>query len=675
MIEVTGEAGTAEHDAALLIRDALVRTWPGIEDTPAADDQVKIAASVKLSGQKISDIDVVVVGLLTGRRHIIPKGNAKDSDGASLLGSKVWVRSFVAAIEVKDHSASRMEISAGGVNVEYKDGWKSATDQNDKQRHALRQYLRDTAGASPFVYRCVMLRGIDELPKHRGVVQPEAGTIAARFDASALFMAMAMTGEMRKRGGEYVISSANDEPMQRILSSSLMVTLTPSNLDRRRMVRIASRPEEAREIANLLGTARVHIRGNGGTGKTVLMLQSAYEAFLSRGTRSLVLTYNTALSADIQRTLALMGIPGDGEAGGIRVRTVMSFMYSWLSRLGLAEGGDIDLEDYEGRCAEALRYFEDGALADEEIAKAIMAEPIEFGFDAILVDEAQDWPQPEADLLARLYGPQRISLADGLSQLVRGAPTNWRGQAAALKKGSEAARSLREGLRMKASLCKFANAVADEAGFQWHVTPNSQAPGGRVIIAAGNYATMAGLQQQVLRDAIMDGNMPIDLLHCVPPSTVQRLADGRASSELATSFEAQSWETWDAVDHATRRSFPRSASSLRIVQYESCRGLEGWITVLDGLDDFWELKWKSALMDEQALRGVADPDAYARAVAWRWCMIPLTRPIDTLAITLRSPDSELSRVIHAVSATMPDVVNEFSGSLTPNDLIQRRFRP
>lgn len=220
-------------------------------------------------------------------------------------------------------------------------------------------------------------------------------------------------------------------------------------------------------------------------------------------------------------------------------------------------------------------------------------------------------------------------------------------------------KSLREGLRMKASLCRFANAVAEEAGFQWHVTPNTQAPGGRVIIAHGNYASMKDLQAEVLRDSVKAGNMPIDLLHCVPPSTIVNLEGGKRKSELAKSFEGQSWEHWDAVDHTTRRSFPRSASSLRIVQYESCRGLEGWTTILDGLDEFWQLKRAAALDDHDALRDVADPVAHATAVAWRWCMIPLTRPIDTLVVTLRQSDSELARIIATVATSMGDVVEDY----------------
>ncbi|GLS35794.1 hypothetical protein GCM10010869_13830 [Mesorhizobium tianshanense] len=101
MIEVIGEEGTPEHDAAIAVKDALAKAWPGLDTSPDTDDHVKIAASVKLSGHKVSDIDVVVVGLFRTKHYIIPKSQARDADGNSLVGKQVRVRSFVAAIEVK----------------------------------------------------------------------------------------------------------------------------------------------------------------------------------------------------------------------------------------------------------------------------------------------------------------------------------------------------------------------------------------------------------------------------------------------------------------------------------------------------------------------------------------------------------------------------------------------
>lgn len=654
MIEIIGEPGSPEHDAALQVRDVLVRLWPGVDTSPSSDEEIKIASRLKLSGQKISDIDVVVVGLIATRRYLISKYQGKDAAGSSLIGAKVRAKSFVIAVEVKDHTADNLSIEAGGVSVKYRNGWKSATEQNEAQRYALLGYLRETTNTNPWVHRTVILRGIEELPRHRGVQQPTAGAVAARFDGPAFLMSMAMNSEIQKHGNEYVISSGDEETIQRVLASALFHPLIPSDMDRKRMDRIAARPIEAKEIAARLGKERVHLRGNGGTGKTILLLQSAYEAFLETGKRSLVLTYNTALTADIQRTLALMGIPSDGEAGGVAVRSVVSFMYSWLNRLGVVDEDGVDFKHYERKCADALSYIENGAIGQHEIDAVRASSPTEFSFDIVLVDEAQDWPQVEAALLARLYGPARISLADGLSQLIRGVPTDWK--STLLASDTPEIKNLREGLRMKANLCRFANAIAEAAGLQWHVTPNKLAPGGRIIITDGHYPDMAELQCEVQARAMSLGNMPVDLLHCVPPSGVNE-EQGRRSSALATSFLKRNWQVWDAVDETTRRTFPRTRESLRVIQYESCRGLEGWTTVLDGLDEFWEAKKAEALAKFLATGlGGTDPELQAEAVAWRWIMIPITRPIDTLVITIRSRKSALSRALESIAPHIEDFV-------------------
>lgn len=651
MIEVIGEPGSSEYQTALLVRDALTKAWRGINTSPPEEEHVKIASSVKLSGQKVSDVDVVVAGLFRTKRYIVPKSNAKDAEGNSIIGTKVRVRSFIVAVEVKDHPSGAMRIEAGAVKVKYADGWKSATDQNDAQRHALVGHFRDTTGSSPWVYRCVALLGIPELPRLRGIPQPSAGAVPSAFDALQFLMAAASVLGIRKSNGEHAISSGSEELMEKVLADGLFQKLRPSDLDRRRMDRIASRPQMARELGSLLGSQRVHLRGHGGTGKTILLLQAAYEAFIERGTRSLVLTYNIALAADIQRTIALMGIPSDGDAGGITVRTAMSFMYSWLGQLGLGKEGEVDLRDYEDDCREANDYFARGAIGKQEVDAIKVAHPSEFGFDAILVDEAQDWPQPEADLLVKLYGGNAIALADGFSQLVRGKATDWKSSVIGEPKGGE--RSLRDGLRMKASLAKFANALADEVGLQWRVAPSLEAPGGRIIVRIGRYSEMEALQREVLASAIKAGNMPVDLLHCVPPSEV-RASGNHRSSTLAEALRQNGWTTWDAVDEATRRAFPRSNDALRVVQYESCRGLEGWTTVLDGLDEAWE--WaRSGVAVGRSNEHV--PTEVVDAAAWLRIMIPVTRPIDTLVITLRDRGSRMAQVIGALAARLPDMVD------------------
>ncbi|WP_026989280.1 DNA/RNA helicase [Fodinicurvata sediminis] len=654
MIEILGPEGTAEFESALTVKDALVGIWPEIDTTSTDEDHIKIAAAVKLSGHKVSDLDVVVVGCFRKPRYIVPTRTVYDAEGNRILGAKIRVRSFIASIEVKDHPAEDIMIEAGGVSVRYGAMWKSATEQNEAQRYSLLEHLRDVTAANPWIYRCLLLRGIDQLPKTRGRIQPAAGAVPAHFDATSLLVAMASVNGIRKSGKEYVISSADEGVMDLVLNDGLFQPLMPSRLDRKRMDRLAARPTEAKKLGQLLGEHRVHLRGHGGTGKTILLLQSAYEAFLQQGKRCLVLTYNTALAADIQRTLALMTIPGEGDGGGIRIRTVMSFMYAWLKRLGVMEEGELEQADYEEQCREALRFLREEAISSSDIVDAKASDFLQFDYDAILIDEAQDWPQAEADLLCHLYGGSSISLADGIEQLVRGAPTNWKSSVSGQPKLGH--RYLETGLRMKSNLCSFANIVAEEAGLQWRISTNRDAVGGRIMIIMGDYRDKTKLQRSILSSSLEAGNMPIDLLHCVPPSGVIEAREGRYS-RLAESFNASGWNVWDGVDVSTRRQFPRSAEAMRIVQYESCRGLEGWAVVLDGLDEFWELKKSGGkkLATQQELVS-SDLDSYAEILAWRACMIPLTRPIDTLVITLRESSSTLAKSLLSLSATHSDMV-------------------
>lgn len=654
MIEVIGIERSAEFEAAMKIKQALTVYWPGVAESPPDQDHVKIASNTKLAGYKVSDVDIVVAGRFGRSRYIVPKKVLLDKDGNRLVGTRIRVRSLVAAIEVKGHDASGLEISNGGINVKYKEGYKSATDQNDAQLQALRNYFRDVTRKDPWIYRSVFLTGINELPKERGRQTPDAGAFAANFDLASMLCAMSGIYGIGKIGNEYTISSAVPETMDAVLAAPIFQKILPSTLDRQKMDRIAARPRAAKGFATKLGTERVHFRGEGGTGKTVLLAQTAHEAFKSYGKRSLFLTYNHALAADIQRLLALLGVPSSGDYGGVDVRTVMSFMYSWLRKLGVInEDEEFDFDRYSEHCEMALKFFNDGLLSDADIEKAMEANFEEFNLDAILVDEAQDWPQPEADLLVRLYGGERLSLADGISQLIRGKATDWR-SSVKNRKGTQNI-AFNECLRMKSNLGIFANAVAERAGLNWQVLPNTSAAGGRIIVRTGSFHEMSDLHQSLLSKASSEGNEPIDFLYCVPSSGVSMQGNTR-SSILGKNLANRGLAVWDGVDPIARKDYPRSTRDNRIVQYDSCRGLEGWVVVLDGLDSFWNDKFEGTYASSDSSNCAMSSKERARRVAWTWCMMALTRPIDTLVITINSDQSEVGKVLKRVAECNPDIV-------------------
>lgn len=654
MIEVVGIPGSHEYEVAQSIYQAFVLQWPGIENSPIAEESIKIAANTKLSGSQVSDVDIVIAARFNRNRFFAVRRPVKERDGKSVSGVKVRVKNFVCAVEVKSHDSSGISINGDEINVRYEGSWKSATDQNVKQVHALAKYL-ENQHLDCWVYRCVVLDGIDELPKVSGHVKPDAGAVAGKFTSGEFLSAIAGVNGLDKFRGEYSISSGKPDTIEKVLDAPIFQQIVPTRLDRQRMDRIAARKEDAVEIAQLLGKQRVHIRGHGGTGKTVLMMQAAHEAFERHGKRCLVLTYNNALASDIRRVLTLLGVPSSGDGGGVEVRTVMSFVYSWLSRLGVTTPGEKgSYETYEKECSECTDLIVGGAISRGDILAVIEEDWEKFSFDAIIVDEAQDWPQPEAKLLTALYGGEKVSVADGREQLLRGRPTDWSLTLGEAQEASE--RNLVRCLRMKKNLGIFANAVAAKAGLNWEVEPNDQAAGGQVIIVLGNYGSDPALVARLVEEAKKSGNDPVDFLHCVPSSGVRK-EDDRRFSDLADLLGSHGHETWDGVDEQTRQEFPRSNEAFRILQYESNRGLEGWTTVLDGFDEAIDQRSREEFKRQQmSSEQAGDPERRALLAAWRWGMISLTRPIDTLLISLRDVNSKPAKLLLEVAETHRDFV-------------------
>ena len=654
MIRIEGVEGTPELRTAHKLAELFERHWPGVTASDPTNDLMTIYASRKISGYKVSDLDIVIAAQLSTPRYFICKNDLRDDAGKRLIGSKIRVHSFIAALEVKDHDAAHLQLSAGNVDVKYADGWKSATAQNDAQKYALRNYLKDLTLMDPWVYRCLMLEGLDKLPKVRGRTMPDAATVANDFTINEFLGAMLAENHVRKLGNEYVMSSAPKHLMYDIQNSALFSKIVPSSLDRKRMDRIASRPAEARDLACFLGEKRIHLRGEGGTGKTVLLAQLAHEAFMSHGKRSLFLTYNRALAADIQRLLAMLDIPNSSESGGVDVKTVMSFTCSWLRTFGLLDQAQNASEDnYHSHCEEALNYIRTGAITREEISRKMREEWVQFEYDAILVDEAQDWPQSEADLIAEIYGANTITIADGRSQLVRGQPTNWKSQLQDAPNFIK--QSFFECLRMKKNLAIFANSVAERAGLNWEVKPSENAAGGRIIITTKPLSATNDLHEAECEIAYAAGNKPIDLLYCYPGKQSQ-IRDDFDYSHIESNFKNKGLEIWNGMDPITRQHYPRSVDQHRIVHYESCRGLEGWTTFLNGFDVFWQQRCTRALSDRNYIPALIDPDHWAQTQAWRWAMIPLTRSIDTIIINLSDENSVASKLLLKVAKNLPDFV-------------------
>ncbi|PXX98294.1 DNA/RNA helicase [Halomonas sp. LBP4] len=648
MIELFGAEGTSEYRVAVMVRNALEALWPGVSTTPHEQDDIRIAVSTKLAGYKVQDIDIVLAGRLARQRYFRPTRVIRGSSGNRLNAQPILVESFVIAIEVKDHADNFVRIIDDQVEVRYsRDGslkWKSATDQNVSQMHAVKDYLADMH-VDVFARRCMVF------PSLASITAPSA--VATGFNGHQLLTAASTSSRLLERRGQGVLSAGRRENMERVLAAPIFRVTIPTRLDRERMERLMSINPAVDEVLATLGVGTVFVRGYGGTGKTVLILQAAWKIFRQEGKRSLILTYNHALAADMRRLTALMNIPASVEEGGIRIGTVMSFLYKWFARLHLIDGDELDYARYPELCASAVEMFCEGAVRRDDIEEIVASDPDAFDFDQIFVDEGQDWPEGETALLKELYSPTRLCVADGVDQLTRGQRANWK---SGLPREACKTLPLPTCLRLKRNLSLFVDALAKVTGMGWEAEPNPAAGGGEVIVLCRPYGQAKDLHDEIVAALHADGNSAVDMLFCVPPTRVNE-AGGRRDSDMARLLEGWGQPCWDGVDPRSRLDFPRSADKARVVQYASCRGLEGWTVVLDGFDEFldWAARQKLKIeLTEEEHEGFVDLGMAAEREAWQWGMVALTRPIDTLVIQLADKESHFSRQLIDMVSNFPD---------------------
>jgi hypothetical protein len=454
---------------------------------------------------------------------------------------------------------------------------------------------------------------------------------------------------------EVLISFGSDEVFERILSPSfpLLQSLEPTPLDRRRMDRIAKAALPETWIDDL-GRKQIVIRGRGGVGKTVILLQMAYRAFDRERARSLMLTYNKALVADMRRTMALLGVPRSVEKGGISIETVHAFVGRLMHGLGIIQNYNGFLKEYDKHKELLLDYIQSKAVSQSDIDALISRNPLDFAWDIVFVDEGQDWPTNEIQILRAVYGPEHIVVADGVDQFVRSSVADW---SVGISREQLQPRRLKRCLRMKANLVLFVTDFAKALDLQdWDLEPNPDANGGRVIIVEGNLASQTQIYEQFCAEAAELGNYPVDLLACVPPSLVVH-ENQETFSLPGRALAARGKRVWDASSIDVREHFPTDREALRIVQYDSCRGLEGWTVINYGFDEFWEYKYQQGLSLPQepgSLFVIAEERA--AAFASHWAMIPLTRAMDTVVINVSAQPGLVRQALVHVQERRSDFV-------------------
>lgn len=636
--------------AALKIKECITTIWSDIE---RSEDKVTIYAGAKLFGYQSQDIDVIVSCNFFNPRVFSPVREVHCRDSGDIEKKEIYIDSLLLAIEVKDHSANRVKFEGEAAFVEYtrnnSDGWHPVSDQSLNQLHSLKQFIFNEFGRYPFVGNLIYFSNLEEsdLPRRPHNV------ISSSISPRDLFTVIAeIQKPYRKKNGKCFLSLGPRDLSNKIPDSKLFNVLVPTELDRKKIDAISLNHGFNSSWIDSVGKRFLILRGMAGTGKTIALLQIANFLFINRSSRCLLLTYNRALVSEIRRIIALLNLPAGVDDGGVKIESSSAFFWNICKKFGLLIEEDNFENIYESSLKELTKAFEENIFSDEEITATIGSSPELLAFDYVLVDESQDWFEDEIKILKRLFGIKNLVVSDGVDQLVRGKKSSW---ILGLKESEKILFSLDKSLRMKANLVYFANQVSMLLEYpEWSIKANQLLKGGRVIVYVGDFWSSTPIIKLIISESINLKNSLIDLLMLISHKRVNEMRDPLELNKLEKSLSATIWPGFMAD---IRREGSNHPNKLRILNYNSARGLEGWSVFLMDFDSFLSTKRELALNEYSGLSDpVLNQEEWLQREVARWALMIFTRPVDTLFIHIQDKNSPTYQWLKILAERMPDFI-------------------
>lgn len=649
IVKIIGEnKGSDEYVAGLRFKEL-------VENLPAnVIGEVVIYPNATILGQAVKDIDIVVVGEL---KNYAPSLKYYDNGEEKL--EKISIESFCFTIEVKSHDASAIVRRGTDWFVPYRQGMHNVTEQSNNQKTSLFSFFKNQIGLSPYVTNVIWFTEtlhseIDKLKKTENS-KIDANVLSGECDFKEFAQQIVLQSNLYKRRNSIVVSAMPAEyDLQRFEKAMSFFSTQKAGmgeLTRKRVEKITRKTFEGGIVQRQLGKLSIY-RGRAGTGKTIGLIQTAIEMVDEEDCRILILTYNKLLVSDIRRLFALAELPDMFDYRCVGINTLQSFFYKLLNRCiyDCRLDSRVYLENYEAYMKEALDMLADEAML--EIVVDQCKQDLDLNWDYVFVDEAQDWTDFERDIILKLFDPERIVIADGGQQFVRKiSPCDW----LVVKERNNI--KLKKCLRQKSNLIKVLNRISE----YYSVTENKivgseNMIGGRVIVTDDKSKLMTTLKSEIA--TLLDsGNALYDCL-CMAPSGMVSKSFGDRMFKETDDFVANGLEIWDGTNPNNRDSMIIPSDKIRVIQYDSARGLEGWLCVCLGLDQFIDEKMSLYKAEDNRNELMLESETELRTkYLLNWLFMPLTRAIDTIVISLNDKYSEVGKMLYKLAEDNPDYIN------------------
>lgn len=604
----------SEAQAAQFMAERIKETIP-----EQATGTIDIISGVNVPFGRVADIDILVIANLEGCN-------------IELDENQIDIKSFCTAIELKEQTVDDVFATSTDIYVNYPstNEHKNASDQNRNQKYSIVKYCKQN-GYPVYVSNILWLKSIPVETWEAKQWNSISPVLLSSFGFNDIIIQIIKSGQKVFKGILNAIDKNNsdeDYMLHLVEDFTMLRPVAPIVLRRKIEILVSGLLEKS--VSTILDHEGLNcVDGKAGTGKTFLLLKTALKR-ADEGYSCALLTYNNALTMDLQRLISF--IPSSADAkNNLTICTLHSYLYSLAKKLGW-----IGLYDSEKVKNHIANLFIQNSK-----------EPLRINFgadldDFIFLDEAQDCTPSEKMIFEYVFGYDRVVVAKSALQKIRRiTAANW---------GIPNIR-LNIGLRQKRNIVNFLKSLTDKmgisdtcAGFE----PAHGLEGGKIIIDS-KYTT--DLHTQLENNCQNSGCSNYDILILVSPEQVKdnhfiradlwrekgkiNLIDGTNTKALA------SCRPNELID------------SCRIFQYESCRGLEGWCTVCYNLDEIVKHKYHEMPLNTEIIN---NPEKLRLEQVFQWIMMPLTRAIDTLVITISDTNSEIATMLRSVAAEHPDFV-------------------
>lgn len=649
MISVIGSKPESdEYQGALKLKKIIQEGLP-----TTAIGEIILHANATLIGQAVKDVDLLMMGTI---RNYAPK--LKFSSQDKEIVDEVEISSFCTVIEIKSHDISGIYREGTEIFVRYGAGSHSVTTQSNEQKISAKRFFEKSLSYSPFITNVIWFVGAsrDEIKQLLtiGNKTMPSNALGAEFELKELMQLLVMQRIPRKHHGHYSFDSGyggrSVDDLQKMFGLFTKAKDGMGELTRKRIEQISSRNiEQSLAISN--DTQMSIMRGRAGTGKTIGLMQTSIKLVDEEDARVLILTYNRALVSDIRRLFALAELPDMFQEQCVSINTMQSFFYRIIN-YALCNGnlsGKEYLEKYEVYLQELLEFLrEDGAL---EYISELCSRDSRLDWDYCLVDEAQDWTVLERDLILKLFNSNQLIVADGGNQFVRKVcPCDWN-----IVKNRKNVK-LKYCLRQKNNIISFNNHFTRGLGDSMiKITGSEKMIGGKIIIVSEE-TKFYDVYQSEFQRVKEAGNIPYDVLMLIPYQMVECEEDRRYFKKKSE-FEKNGIFVWDGTDEDNRNSYSIIGDEVRLYQYESARGLEAWLVCCFEFDVFLDNKLEEydSTQEGNALILESEEEKLRKYIL-NWALIPLTRAIDTIIITLKNKDSKWATYLEGVQKECGDYV-------------------